>query len=72
MTDEETRSTEATQAARLSREAPLPAAPEGTGKHWYVIHTYSGYENKVKANLEHRIESMRCSRLAFTLFSWPE
>ena len=27
-------------------------------KHWYVIHTYSGYEKKVKANLEHRIESM--------------
>ncbi len=25
---------------------------------WYVIHTYSGYENKVKANLEHRIDSM--------------
>ncbi len=24
---------------------------------WYVIHTYSGYENKVKANLEHRIAS---------------
>lgn len=31
-------------------------APE-TSK-WYVIHTYSGYENKVKKNLEHRIESM--------------
>jgi transcriptional antiterminator NusG len=30
-------------------------APE---KRWFVIHTYSGYENKVKANLEHRIESM--------------
>jgi len=27
-------------------------------KKWYVIHTYSGYENKVKANLEHRVESM--------------
>ena len=27
-------------------------------KRWYVIHTYSGYENKVKTNLEHRIESM--------------
>ncbi len=27
-------------------------------KKWYVIHTYSGYENKVKTNLEHRIESM--------------
>ena len=26
-------------------------------KHWYVIHTYSGYENKVKADLEHRIET---------------
>ncbi len=27
-------------------------------KQWYVIHTYSGYENKVKSALEHRIESM--------------
>ena len=27
-------------------------------KLWYVIHTYSGYENKVKANLEKRVESM--------------
>ncbi|MDZ4178177.1 MAG: transcription termination/antitermination protein NusG [Coriobacteriia bacterium] len=27
-------------------------------KRWYVIHTYSGYENKVKTNLEHRIASM--------------
>ena len=25
---------------------------------WYVVNTYSGHENKVKANLEHRIESM--------------
>jgi transcriptional antiterminator NusG len=27
-------------------------------RQWYVIHTYSGYENKVKANLEKRVESM--------------
>lgn len=27
-------------------------------RHWYVIHTYSGYENKVRQNLEHRIASM--------------
>lgn len=27
-------------------------------KLWYVLHTYSGYENKVKANLESRIQSM--------------
>jgi transcriptional antiterminator NusG len=52
------RSSEAQQAARLSREAPLPAGEDTSGKQWYVIHTYSGYENKVKANLEHRIESM--------------
>jgi transcriptional antiterminator NusG len=25
---------------------------------WYVINTYSGHENKVKHNLEHRIQSM--------------
>lgn len=25
---------------------------------WYVVHTYSGYENKVKANIEKTIESM--------------
>ncbi|SFJ37494.1 transcription termination/antitermination protein NusG [Thermoflavimicrobium dichotomicum] len=27
-------------------------------KQWYVVHTYSGYENKVKANLEKRVHSM--------------
>lgn len=27
-------------------------------KKWYAVHTYSGYEKKVKANLEHRRESM--------------
>jgi len=36
-------------------------ADEGTsdGRQWYVIHCYSGYENKVKNNLEQRIESMQ-------------
>jgi transcriptional antiterminator NusG len=55
------RESEAQQAARLSREAPRVGEltpDERTRKSWYVIHTYSGYENKVKANLEHRIESM--------------
>lgn len=37
-----------------------PAAEEAPvdNRRWYIIHTYSGYENKVKANLEHRIQSM--------------
>lgn len=26
-------------------------------KRWYVVHTYSGYENKVKTDLEHLIET---------------
>ena len=39
--------------------APKPAeTAEEAQRRWYVIHTYSGYENKVKANLEHRIQSM--------------
>ncbi len=33
-----------------------PARQEG--RYWYVIHSYSGYEKKVKKNLESRIESM--------------
>ncbi len=34
-------------------------------KNWYVVHTYSGYENKVKANLEKRVETMGMSDLIF-------
>ncbi len=30
----------------------------GDERHWYVIHCYSGYENKVRHNLEQRIDSM--------------
>ena len=32
--------------------------PRPPGTEWYVIHSYSGYENKVQKNLLHRIESM--------------
>jgi len=34
-------------------------------KDWYVIHTYSGYENKVKMNLERRVESMNMEEKIF-------
>ncbi len=33
-------------------------AEEDENRAWYVIHCYSGYENKVRHNLEQRIESM--------------
>ena len=32
---------------------------------WYVVHTYAGYEDRVKNNLEHRIESMDASAEIF-------
>jgi len=34
------------------------AAHAAAGARWFVIHTYSGYENKVRTNLERRIASM--------------
>lgn len=42
--------------APSSGESPHTDAPEGPA--WYVIHCYSGYENKVRHNLEQRIETM--------------
>jgi transcriptional antiterminator NusG len=37
--------------------APVDLPADG-GPAWYVIHCYSGYENKVRHNLEQRIETM--------------
>jgi transcription termination/antitermination protein NusG len=39
-------------------QAEEPSELQPDDSKWYVIHTYSGYEKKVKKNLEHRIESM--------------
>jgi transcriptional antiterminator NusG len=47
--------------AKAVEPEPVPAADDpfrGPGD-WYVVHTYSGYENKVKANLESRIHTMQ-------------
>lgn len=38
---------------------------EDDGRRWYVIHCYSGYENKVQHNLEQRIDSMGMKNLIF-------
>jgi len=49
-------------AAAQPGEAPdFEALPEGAAsdqRAWYVVHCYSGYENKVRHNLEQRIETM--------------
>jgi transcriptional antiterminator NusG len=41
------------------------AAVPDDGRRWYIIQTYSGYENKVTANLEQRIRSMDMSDRIF-------
>ena len=38
-------------------ELPIESPYDRPGR-WYVVHTYAGYENKVKSNLESRISSM--------------
>ena len=39
-------------------EPEAQEAKADDGRAWYVVHCYSGYENKVRHNLEQRIESM--------------
>jgi transcriptional antiterminator NusG len=39
-------------------DASLETGQEEDGRAWYVVHCYSGYENKVRHNLEQRIETM--------------
>jgi transcriptional antiterminator NusG len=39
-------------------EEPPVESPYDRPGSWYVVHTYAGYENKVKSNLESRIASM--------------
>ena len=39
-----------------AKQEDIEPIPEGPA--WYVIHCYSGYENKVRHNLEQRIETM--------------
>ena len=47
-------------SALVEDEASAATEEELTGPRpeWYVVHSYSGKENKVKKNLEHRAESM--------------
>ena len=71
-TDESTSTSEDSTSVEDAEEFDVPAiesmpvsssdelpAPEHTEEPaWYVIHCYSGYENKVRHNLEQRIETM--------------
>lgn len=44
------------------------AKQQGTGeRHWYAIHTYSGYENAVTRNLKQRIDSLNMNDKIFNV-----
>jgi transcriptional antiterminator NusG len=58
----------------LEEETPLDEtsgqpviAQKAKKKNWYIIHTYSGHENKVKINLERRVESMNMGHKIFSI-----
>jgi transcriptional antiterminator NusG len=74
--DQESAPAEAEEEADLASllEEVKTGEPEGVleeeageqgGRKWYVIHSYSGYENKVKKNLQHRIESLSMQNKIF-------
>lgn len=49
----------------LGTEAEVEASEDGRA--WYVVHCYSGYENKVRHNLEQRIETMGMKDMIFDI-----
>jgi transcriptional antiterminator NusG len=63
----------AAETAATSDETPAELDGEATGRvnpfrgpgEWYVVHTYAGYENKVKTNLESRIHTMQMEEKIF-------
>ena len=64
---EATESAEATEAPEAAQDEPaeeldpavaLKAELRSKPGDWYVIHSYAGYENKVKANLETRVQNL--------------
>ena len=48
-------------------KAPEAKSSKKNEKRWYIVHTYSGYENKVKGNLEKRVEYMNMSDKIFRI-----
>ncbi|WP_394939582.1 transcription termination/antitermination protein NusG [Psychromicrobium sp. YIM B11713] len=61
------------EPAEQAEAAPVDPAEEFKAKlrrqegDWYVIHSYAGYENRVKANLETRIQSLNMEEHIFEI-----
>jgi len=56
--DDDIEDVPAIESLPVSSSDELPSPEPTDGPAWYVIHCYSGYENKVRHNLEQRIETM--------------
>jgi transcriptional antiterminator NusG len=64
-TKKTTTSPAATPTPAVPVETPKPVAPANA--RWYVVHTYSGHENKVATNLKQRIDTMKLSDKIFDI-----
>jgi transcriptional antiterminator NusG len=58
---------ESTVAVAPAEPKQEPEKRKPVQKRWYVVHTYSGHENKVKVNLEKRIEFMNMGDKIFRI-----
>lgn len=58
---------EQAQEEAVELEANEAKEAKKNQKRWYIVHTYSGYENKVKVNLEKRIEYMNMGDKIFRI-----
>ncbi|MDZ4277848.1 MAG: transcription termination/antitermination protein NusG [Dehalococcoidia bacterium] len=63
--DAQTAEQEAAGGDGARSDLPTEEDASQEGRVWYIIHTYSGHENKVKTNLEHRTASMDAKDLVF-------
>ena len=64
--NEELAAEQAELDAEVAKEEEAKEAKKNQ-KRWYIVHTYSGYENKVKVNLEKRIEYMNMGDKIFRI-----
>ncbi|HEY7283215.1 MAG TPA: transcription termination/antitermination protein NusG [Actinomycetota bacterium] len=64
---EESPAAEPARESAAEEAAPRARDPFGGPGDWYVVHTYAGYENKVKANLLSRIHSMQMEDKIFNV-----
>lgn len=62
---EEDFNTEETLGVISEEKAEADKLAKKQQKRWYIVHTYSGHENKVKVNLEKRIEYMNMGEKIF-------